>query len=269
MRRAHGDPRQADLAALPRRVVLLGASNVAKGLGTVVETAHRIWGRPLQLFAALGHGRSYGRASSVFGRQLPGIAECALWRDLAASEFGDTAALVTDIGNDLLYEEPVERIAAWIESCLDRLALAEARTVVTLLPVENLLTLSPARFRLMRAIFFPHSRISLAEVSARAHRLNERIERLAGARRFTAVSHRAAWYGLDPIHIRFQQRSHAWREILGAWSPAENIEPAGNLLARTIRLRAIAPERRRLWGFEQRAPQPRARLRDGTTVAMY
>ena len=77
----HARPELRDLE--PARVVLLGASNVAKGLGTLLETAHRVWGRPLELFAALGHGRSYGRDTSVFGRVLPGITECGLWRDLA------------------------------------------------------------------------------------------------------------------------------------------------------------------------------------------
>ena len=93
-----------------RRVVLLGASNLTKGIGTVVETACRTWGQPLEVHAALGHGRSYGRTTSLLGRQLPGILECGLWPALERTPGVPTAALVTDIGNDLLYGEPVGQI---------------------------------------------------------------------------------------------------------------------------------------------------------------
>lgn len=254
----------------PRRVVLLGASNLTKGIGTVLETACRLWGRPLEVLGALGHGRSYGRSSSILGRRLPGILECGLWQELARAPFVPTAALVTDIGNDLLYEEPVEAIIEWVAQCLDRLATAQARTVVTLLPVENLRTLSRARFQLMRTIFFPHSRIGLEEVSRRAHALNEALSRLAGARGFALVPHRAAWYGFDPIHIKLRHRPAAWREILACWSAtSESAEPARSSMARTLYLCSRTPERRRVLGFEQRGRQPAARLGDGTTLAVY
>ena len=36
----------------PRRVVVLGASNVTRSLSTIVETACRLWGRPLDMLLA-------------------------------------------------------------------------------------------------------------------------------------------------------------------------------------------------------------------------
>jgi hypothetical protein len=253
-----------------RRVVLVGASNLTKGIGTVLETALSVWGRPLEVLGALGHGRSYGRTSAILGRQLPGILQCGLWRELEGESAVPTAALVTDIGNDLLYEEPVEQIVRWVEECLDRLAAAQARTVVTLLPLDNLRTLSLARFRLMRAIFFPHSRIGLEEVGRRAHALDGAVRRLALDRGFGVVAHRSAWYGFDPIHIKARQRPLAWREILSAWSVASDVEsPVRASIARTLYLRSRMPERCRVWGFERRGRQPSALLSDGTTVAIY
>ena len=253
-----------------RRVVLLGASNLTKGISTVLATAYRTWGRPLEVITALGHGRSYGRASSLLGRQLPGILQCGAWDRLAASPGAPTAGLVTDIGNDLLYEEPVELIASWVEQCLDRLAKIGARTIVTMLPVDNLKTLSRARFHVMRTLFFPHSRIRLEEVSERAHALNDRVWQLATERGFRLIGHQSAWYGFDPIHIKLRHRPQAWQEILASWSESpEPILPARGTLARTLYLRSLPPERRRLLGFEQRGQQPSGRLRDGTTVAIY
>jgi hypothetical protein len=258
-------------ADAPRtRVILLGASNVAKAFGTLVETSRRAWGGPLQIYAAFGHGRSYGHASAVFGRVLPGIIKCGLWPAVDCEHAGSTAALVTDVGNDILYGSSVAEIAGWLEVCLDRLARARANTVVTLLPTENLATLSPARFRLLRSIFFPGSRITLTEVAERAHALNERVQELASARGFVTARQQAHWYGLDSIHIRYRQRSSAWHQVLSSWPGIVTpLEPAGGRVVSTLRLRAFAPHQRRVFGIEQRAMQPRARLRDGTTIAMY
>lgn len=265
--------------ARQRRVVLVGASNLTKGIGTVLSTALDIWSGPLEVLAAFGHGRSYGRPSRVLGRELPGLGQCGLWADLAAGSQVPTAALVTDIGNDLLYEEPVERIAGWLEACLDRLAAARADTVVTLLPIDNLSGISAARFYFFRTLFVPRCRIALDEIVRRAIELDERVRQLAIARGFTTIRPRRQWYGLDPIHIRLTRRGRAWREILGGWNdPGHSGRRGGNgrvqaaaksPFGRTLYLRTRTPERRRVWGFEQRGRQPAATLGDGTTVAIY
>jgi hypothetical protein len=253
----------------PRRVILLGASNLTKAIGPVVEAVRTSWGRPLEVLAALGHGRSYGMTSGIYGRRLPGILQCGLWRDLAQAPPAPTAALVTDIGNDLLYEQPVERIAGWIEQCFDRLAEAQATTVVTLLPLDNLPSITLAKFYFFRTLFVPHSRLALADAIERARAVDDRVERLALDRNFVALRPRADWYGIDPIHIRLRHRRSAWREILSHFPGGEAVRVPRATVLQTLYLRTRIPERRRLLGFEQCGSQPSARLRDGTTVAIY
>ena len=173
------------------RVVLLGASNLTKGIGTVLATARRCWDGPLEVFAALGHGRSFGRASRVLGRQLPGILECGLWDALATSSQRPTATLVTDIGNDILYEEPVAQISAWLEACFDRLTVLRGPVVVTQLPLDNLRSLSRARYLLLRSLMVPGCRLSLEAVGERVHAVNEVVQRLAAERQFQLVPQRS------------------------------------------------------------------------------
>jgi hypothetical protein len=250
--------------------VLVGASNLTKSIGTVVDIAARAWGSPLQVLAAWGHGRSYGRTTWFCGMEMPGLEACGLWPDLAGTGEMPTAALVTDIGNDLVYEEPVERIVSWVERCLDRLAAARAQTIVTLLPLDNLQRLSKARFYLLRSLYFPRSRIGLDEIGQRARALDEHVRRLALARGMQIAGQQSDWYGFDPIHIRFGRRRQAWREILGGWRPQVELPESANVaLGRSLYLRTRAPQRRRVFGFEQRGRTPAARLGDGTTVAIY
>jgi len=261
---ANGEP------STRRRVVLLGASNLTRGISTVIETARRMWGRPLEVFTALGLGRSYGANSSVIGRQLPGINECGLWDALNRAEPLPTAALVTDIGNDLLYGSTPSVVARWVEQCLDRLAAIQARTVMTLLPVCNLPSLGVGRFWLMRQIMFPMCRLTRDTVVSRAVELNEMVREIGARRGIPVVEQKLEWFGLDPIHIQFKHCPHAWRQVLGGWSDtAERAEPARISLKGSLYLLSRKPERRRILGIEQRGMQPAARLNDGTTVSIY
>src|SRR2546423_15371382 len=101
-----------------RRVILLGASNLTRSFPTVVATVRQTWYEPVEIMAAMGHGRSYGQDSSVLGRKISGIFPCALWRDLQNRPPLPTAALVTDIGNGILYGISTDRLLDWVERCL-------------------------------------------------------------------------------------------------------------------------------------------------------
>jgi hypothetical protein len=264
-----GHPAGAD--ALPsRRVVLLGASNLTGAIATILQTALQLWGRPLDVLTALGNGRSYGLRKSWLGRELPGIHGCGLWEAWERRPPAPTAALVTDIGNDLLYEVPVPEIVGWVEACLDRLQRADARVVLTALPLCNAARLSPRTFALIRSACFPRARLTLATLVDRAQDLDRRLRELARVRGLQLAEHRAEWYGLDPFHIRGRYWPAAWREILSPWSrqaPVPAVPPAS--FRNWVYLRLLAPERRWLFGWEQRRSQPAGRLPDGTTVALY
>jgi hypothetical protein len=252
-----------------RRVVMLGASNLAIHLPTVVETAARLWGRPLDLMTAMGHGRSYGMTSRVMGRVLPGILQCGLWSDLERRPPVETAGLATDIGNDLLYGVPVEQIAAWVDECLRRLARVATTLVVTELPLASTHTLSERRFLLLRNVFFPRSQLTLDDALEQTVRLNAAVRELAEKYRALTVKPSPAWYGFDPIHIRRTRGAQVWREILAPWSPMSDAEPARLALRHWLALRRMRPLERELWGRVQRQPQPAGRLPEGTAISLY
>src|SRR5436190_21759166 len=142
-----------------RRVILLGASNLTRSFPTVVATVRQTWSEPVEIMAAMGHGRSYGQDSSVLGKKISGIFPCALWQDLQNRQSLPTAALVTDIGNDMLYGVSTNQMLDWVERCLDRLAEAGATTIVTQLPAESIERLGERRFQFFRRLFFPRSKL--------------------------------------------------------------------------------------------------------------
>jgi hypothetical protein len=76
------------------------------------------------------------------------------------------------------------------------------------------------------------------------------------------------WYGLDPIHILPRQRPDAWRCIISTWRTGTSVAsapPTGAWQAWWL----ARPKYQRIFGVEQRCPQPTVRLADGTHVSLY
>ncbi len=260
-----------------RRVILLGEQsdsrhrhrgrNGAELLGPSARCAGGARARPI-----LRHDEHGARTDAAQHARLRTVGRAGTATRRAA------AALLTDIGNDLLYEQPVERIVDWVGQCLDRLLAIGARVAISRLPVANLASLSELRFRILRRAMFPLGRLDFATITARAYELDQRIAELAESRGLGLVEQQTLWYGWDPIHIRRRFWPSAWRQMLEPWTTAEGatetaaptaVEPARATLLDELYLRLLAPQERRWLGFVQRRPQPCGSLRDGTTISFY
>jgi hypothetical protein len=255
---------------MTERLIVLGASNLARGLPLVVALEEARAGGPLQVYAADGYGRSYGGPSLALGRTLPGILECGLWEALARETPAVTRAIVADVGNDIVYGAENERIRGWVEECLVRLRAIGASVVLGDLPVASLQRLSAWRFELFRRALVPSCRHSLPEVVRRAVELSADLRALAAGHGTRFVSLPGEWYGFDPIHFRRRVRRHAWRTILGEDTAVPRRRGRGpRALADEMRIHAAVPERRWLFGRVQERAQPSVVLASGTTLSCY
>ncbi len=272
-------------------------------------------GSGLTVWAAHGHGRSYGVWSRVLGRALPGIVSCRLWHELQEALRRETSvnkgapapaatpadaqasqtdvsrhalaattvpvevtpdhsprvlALLTDVGNDILYGSTPEKIADWVEQCLRRLNRLGARVVLTGLPLDSVRHLSRWRYRLFRTCFFPTCRLSYDVALQRGERLDERLRDLAARYQASFVEPNGRWYGFDPIHIRRRFRPAAWSLYLGHWfDPPTPVEFRRAGLWRAVRLWTLCPAERRWCGRDQRRRQPAERTADGLELRLY
>ncbi len=219
----------------------------------------------MKVYGAIGHGRSYGSASSVLGRSLPGILECGLWAALDTSASDPLDAVLSDAGNDILYGFSVAEILEWAGECISRLEKIGARITVMGLPVEAIDRLGPARFLMFRSIFFPSSRLRLGAVRSSVRELDRALRLAAEARKIRFVEPRGEWYGFDPIHIRFRDARAAWAEILGAPPAAMGRLPTFDAL----RVRLARPEGETMFGIEHAHAQPAFRAGDGSEIRLY
>lgn len=246
-----------------RRVILLGASNLTQSFPRIIGRIGSAWEGPLAVYAAHGHGRSYGRWSRVLVRSLPAITACQIWDDLKRdeAEVESTSALITDVGNDLIYGAAPDRISGWVEECLQRLSDARAEIVLTLLPMASVERLSAWRYHLTRSIFFPGKGPEWTVMQERARDLNDRLRELGQSFGAHIVDPPGDWYGFDPIHVKHRARDAAWQQILAGWPSFDATRQARRLSSIAgLRLLALSPAERKLLGRHQRAAQPSYRL---------
>ena len=252
---------------MPDRIVALGASNLVRGLPTLVAAARAASGPTVEVLAALGHGRSYGGRSVFLARALPGILECGLWRELERLPAAPTRALITDVGNDILYGFSASRTLAWVEDAADRLRRVTDDIVLTDLPLASIRRLSSARFLLFRSILVPRCRLSLAQIAETASQVNEGLAALAAARGLRLLHLKEHWYGVDPIHIRPSLWRCAWCEILGGGTG--DIAPGDNSWLEGLRLYLLPAERQRHFGLERMTPQSGVALKAGGRIRLF
>jgi len=252
---------------------VLGASNVTRGVTPLFAAARQAWGAPLEVLIAAGHGRSFGRTSHVLGRALPPIVDCELWADWKSRADAPTAALITDIGNDILYGVDVPVIAAWIDQCLERLCASTQHVVLVELPLQRIARLRRATFVLFRTLLFPRSRMTLEAARSGANQLNLQVRALARRHNCVLVEPHLDWYGVDPIHIQRRFYRRAWAMMLAGWSTRDELTNPVSNPAVDLRtgwaLPWSRPHYQRLWGIERRCPQPAVRFADGSTASFY
>jgi hypothetical protein len=209
---------------------------------------------------------------------LPAIIDCGLWRDLEARPKLPTTALLTDIGNDVMYGAKVDEILGWIEICLERLAKTEAELIVTGLPLANLAQIGPVRYQFFRRLLFPRNRDSLAHVTERAHAVDAGARRLAERYGAAFIEPRTEWYGLDPIHYVRAHWQTVWRAFLlrdSATTPADlerasaDVEALDRSFVSWLRTQLWMPEERWVFGIAQRRAQPCVILNDATRISLY
>ncbi|QDT43541.1 hypothetical protein Pan241w_36430 [Gimesia alba] len=256
-----------------RPVIMLGASNLTRDFPLILRLLQTSMDSPADIFTAMGHGRSYGTWSRLIHRALPGITKCELWDALPKqnAESHQPLALLTDIGNDLIYGQSTETIFRWVQDCVRQLQIIDARIIITLLPEESLARLSNIRFELTRRMFFPKNPASLTDLIQKVQHLNQQLLEFADSNQLQIVEASRDWYGFDPIHYRYSQRAALWKSILANWDiPILEQSPAKQRWYDTFySVFHLKPALKRQWGKLQHAAQPTQILPDGTRILMY
>jgi len=253
------------------RIILLGASNLTLSLRLIIQLMQQRCGGPSEIWVAAGHGRAYGQFSQILMRGLPGIAASGLWAQLDSTEPRPTYALLTDIGNDILYGSAPEQILTWLGWCIEQLQKQSAYIVVTNLPMASIECLSEARYTFFRNIFYPFCRLSRDETVSRARAVHRGLTDMASRLHFKLYEQEPVWFGLDGIHVNYWQRKALYRHIFEQFPlPSDRqacVEGKQEFLLTWQRRPKFSDKT--VLGYKIHCQQPSGQLADGSSVCKY
>jgi hypothetical protein len=250
-------------------VVVLGASNVSRGLARLVATVRSRAGAPVDLFVAAGHGRAYGVNSRVWMRRLPSILGCGLWRALDRERKAEPLALITDVGNELLYGLGVSAVAGAVREAARRLADRGARVAITGLPLAGIAGVGSVRYRLLRTLYVPGCLLGLAELKEATRWLDEELRAIAADTGGIFIEQPADWYGLDALHVRRRCIDQLWTQVADAWNWPTTARPARASVREWVAIGSRAVETRSIARVMLHTRQPAWRSRDGLRLWLY
>lgn len=251
------------------RLVATGASNLARMALPLVQAMRDRTRGEVEVHFALGRGRSYGVRSSLLGRGLGGLVHSRMWDSLANAPRMPTTALLTDVGNDLLYGVRTDTTLQWAETCVHRLAASADEVIVLGLPLARIRNLRAWQFGLVRRVLVPGSRLTLDGAMAGSTELEHGLRAIAARHGARFVELPLSWYGFDPVHVQRRHWRTAARSWLGVREETLTNGPRVDGAMAQLRFLFAAPDERMWFGRARRTPQPAVRLRCGSSISLW
>jgi hypothetical protein len=205
----------ADDSNPPVLLILLGASNLSRGcfaLARYMKTC--LHPRPVEVLIASGPGRGYC---------VPGGLLTVKYSPIYSSDIFEVAqrksksgykvvALVTDIGNDIMYDVSPEKLIDVIQWIFDRLQSMNAEIFYTTLPVAFEKKVHPVWFYILRSLLLPFSRVSYDKATSGIITVNQFLGKSA-SEHCHLISDMDRYLGFDEIHYGWVQAHDAWTYV--------------------------------------------------------
>ncbi|KMP12685.1 hypothetical protein UR09_00375 [Candidatus Nitromaritima sp. SCGC AAA799-A02] len=163
----------------PVLFVFLGASNLARAFSGLTHCLTRALSpRPAEFIHAMGPGRGYIAEGGIFNAVYPPILDCGILEaaDKKASHYESIMVLVTDIGNDIMYGVPPEKVVSGLQTLLGTFGEMGANIFITAIPVDLERDVGESYFHILRHIFFPKSRVEYLQAVEAVRAVNRSIK---------------------------------------------------------------------------------------------
>jgi hypothetical protein len=220
----------------PVLLILLGASNLSRGcyvFAKHMQTCLRP--RSVEVLIACGPGRGYCVPGGLLNINYPPICSSDIFEVAQKkSESGyRVIALVTDIGNDIMYSVSAEKLTETIQQIFVTFRSMNAEVFYNTLPVAFEKTVHPAWFYILRSVLLPFSRVSYAEARAGIIAVNQFLKE-SPSENCHLISDMDRYLGFDEIHYGWLRAHHAWSYVAKVM-----LDVLGVDVAKTISLPAM------------------------------
>lgn len=201
----------------PVLFVFLGASNLARSYYGLKRCITRcLFPRPVRFVHALGPGRGYISRGGIFNAIYPPILDCGIIEAIRSRRNSNqkVVALITDVGNDIMYGVPADDIISGLDSLFGTLNEFSARVFITSIPVDLKNDVNEFYFRTLRRIFFPNSPVEYHQ-AAEAVRVINKFMLESPNENLTVIDGMEQYCGMDKIHYSLLKSRQAWTYVAG------------------------------------------------------
>lgn len=199
----------------PVLLILLGASNLSRGCFAFARHMKVcLYPRKVEVLIASGPGRAYCASGGLLNVTYPPIQSSEIF-EVARSKSqsgSQVIALVTDIGNDIMYGVSTEKILEAVRQVFTRLQSMNAEIFFTTLPVAFEKGDHPVWFYILRALLFPRSTVAYDEAVAGIIEINQFLKNYVGEHRLL-IPDADRYLGHDEIHYGWLQAHKAWSHV--------------------------------------------------------
>ena len=235
----------------PVCLVLLGASNLSRGCFALVRNLEAgLHPRRVEAAIASGPGRAYCVPGGLLNVAYPPIQSCGVL-EAAKKKYDEgfrVLALVTDIGNDIMYGVSADDLIATLEQMFGQLAAMEARVCFTTLPIRIERGIHPAWYYTLRTLLLPSSRVSYEEARSAIRRVNQYLNDTA-SRKAERVPDMDRYLGYDEIHYKWLQGHRAWSHMARSLLGELGVSPGRAISFREM-IRSYGEELRKVVGVD-------------------
>ncbi len=193
----------------------MGASNLARGYRALTHClVSGLAPQRVEVFNAMGPGRGYCAWGGIFNIRYPSIGSSGILESARAHADRDcrVVALITDIGNDIMYGVPASEIIACLDTLLQKLNALNAEVFVHPIPLDFSKDVSKRQFRILKTIFYPRSAIDYHQAQEAVSAINDFLRTQAGGR-IHLLPGAKDFCGVDKIHYSIFRSHKAWSRV--------------------------------------------------------
>ena len=195
-----------------QRILLYGASNLWLSRKAALSEIRARFEGQLEIGLACGPGRSYGldagnplnryRALKSIDFELPTPQPNKCW------------ALLTDVGNDIAYQQSPDTIIAWMGDLAAFLEKRGYKIRMTGLPAETLSTVPPWMFKLLAWLYYSKRDLQQSELNQALWDVEGGLQELCEKRGYPFIPTQPHWFGIDHFHLRPSCNREYWNTNL-------------------------------------------------------
>jgi hypothetical protein len=205
--------------------VFLGASNLARSLDGLKLCIKRcLLPRAASFIHAMGPGRGYVSRGGILNAVYSPILDSGIFEAIRRKRMKSqqVVALITDIGNDIMYDASPEKIIAGLQYMYNLLDAFETNIFITSIPVDLENDIRELYFHILRKVYFPKSPVTYSQASNNIKAINQFILQSSN-QRISVIDDMKPFYGIDKIHYSILKSQMAWSHIAGKLTASFNI----------------------------------------------